>query len=187
MPDRPLTDEELIRRHRQGSAAALAELWVRYDGLVYGLAHGVMRSRHGADDARQEAFLRVRGSLEQLDDPSRFAPWLATITRNVCVSLLRREKPARPLDSLTEDEHPRVTIDAAVEQRERRTLLRQLVDRLPEEQRTVVELHYFQEERVPAIARFLGLPESTVKWRIHEGRVALREAATAEGYADPER
>jgi RNA polymerase sigma-70 factor (ECF subfamily) len=147
MPDCRPTDEELIREHRQGNAAALAELWVRYDPLVYGLAHGMLRNRHSAEDVRQEVFLRVRERLDQLQDATRFGPWVAAIARNACLSWLRQVKPARSLELLGEDEHPRVSIEAEVELREQRTLLRQLVDGLPEEQRTVIELHYFQEQR----------------------------------------
>lgn len=80
-----------------------------------------------------------------------------------------------------------VTIEGALEKQEQRTLLRKLIDELPEEQRTAIELHYFQEQRVAVIALFLGVPESTVKWRIHQGRVALRDAATVQGYTHPGR
>ena len=160
---------------------------MRYDSLVYGLSHGILKSRHAAEDVRQEVFLLVRERLDQLQDGTRFAPWVATITRNACLSLLRRSKPERSLELLGEDDHPVVTIEGPFEKQEQRTLLRKWVDELPEEQRTAIELHYFQEQRVAMIARFLGAPESTVKWRIHQGRVALREAATVQGYAHPGR
>ncbi|MEW6752046.1 MAG: sigma-70 family RNA polymerase sigma factor [Candidatus Latescibacterota bacterium] len=140
MSERELTDEELIHEHRHGNAAALALLWVRYDRLVFGLAHGMLKSREYAQDVRQEVFLKVRAGLEELQAPSRFGPWVASITRNACRSWLRGQRPTCPLDSLSECEHPQASPTPGDQDHEQRTLLRQMIDRLPEEQRTVVEL-----------------------------------------------
>jgi RNA polymerase sigma-70 factor (ECF subfamily) len=70
--------------------------------------------------------------------------------------------------------------------RERRTLLRRMIDRLPENCRTVVELHYFEEQPVAEIARFLDLPETTIKWRLHRARAMLQRTARINGYLEKE-
>ena len=82
-------------------------------------------------------------------------------------------------------EHPTTaSIETVVERRGLRTLLRQMIDRLPEDYRTVIELHYFEGLRVAEISEFLELPESTVKWRIHKAREVLQHAAKINGYLE---
>ena len=169
------SDTVLIREHLRGNPTALLQLWMRYDGLVYGIAHSITCRRDVAEDIRQEVFLKVHGELPQLQSPAKFTSWLRSITYNACRTWLRRQRPVVPLDSLTDAQHPRSTIGD--EDEERRTLLRRMIDLLPQEQREVIELHYFEGSPVAQIARFLGLPESTVKWRIHKARVALRTRA----------
>jgi RNA polymerase sigma-70 factor (ECF subfamily) len=176
-------DADLIRSHLEGSSTALAQLWLRYDSLVYGIAHSVVCSREAAEDIRQEVFLKVYAELAQLEEHTRFIGWLRTITYNACYSWLRRQRPSKPLDSLVDREHPTTPpVEAGLEQRELRTLLRRMIDRLPEEYRTVIELRYFEGLRVAQIAAFLELPESTVKWRIHKAREILQHTARINGY-----
>ena len=143
-----------------------------------------MCSRDSAEDIRQEVFLKVYAQLGQLRERAKFANWVSSITYNTCKSWLRRRRPTRPLEALTESEHPSTVIEPDLEQREQRTLLRRMIDRLPEADRTVVELHYFEGQRVAEIADFLDLPESTVKWRIHRAREALRRTAEINGYLE---
>jgi RNA polymerase sigma factor (sigma-70 family) len=178
------SDAELIQEHLQGSPTAMSQLWMRYDSLVYGLAHSIVCRRDVAEDIRQEVFSRVYTRLPQLQDHSRFASWLKSIIYNACKGWLRRQRPIVPLGSLVDMEHSGGSVETDVEQRELRTLLRQMIDKLPEEYRTVIELHYFEGQRVAQIADFLEVPEATVKWRIHRAREALRHAAKINGYLE---
>jgi RNA polymerase sigma-70 factor (ECF subfamily) len=59
-----------------------------------------------------------------------------------------------------------------------------MIDKLPEEYRTVIELHYFEGQHVAQIADFLELPETTVKWRIHKAREILKRTAKINGYLE---
>jgi RNA polymerase sigma-70 factor (ECF subfamily) len=138
--------------------------------------------RDVAEDIRQEVFLKMYTKLPQLQEHTKFASWLKSITYNACKSWLRRQKSTLPLESLANMEHPSASFEADVERRELRTLLRQMIDKLPEEYRTVIELHYFQGQRVAEIADFLELPDSTVKWRIHKARETLKLTAKINGY-----
>ncbi len=174
------SDAELIREHLQGNPTAIMQLWMRYDALVYGLAHSVVCRRDVAEDIRQEVFFKVYTELSKLNDQSKFAGWLKSITYNACIGWLRHQRPTVALESLVSDEHP----IASVEARELRTLLRQMIDKLPEDYRIVIELHYFEEQSVAQIAVFLEIPESTVKWRIHKAREILQQTAKINGYVE---
>ena len=178
-------DAALIKDHLQGSTSAMAQLWLRYDRLVYGIAHSVVCSKEAADDIRQEVFLKVYAELPRLREHTKFVSWLRNITYNTCYSWQRRQKSVTPLGSLAEVEHPTTdSIETAVERQELRTLLRQMIDRLPEDYRTVIELHYFEGLRVVEISEFLEVPESTVKWRIHKAREVLQRTAKINGYLE---
>ena len=132
----------------------------------------------------RRAHLNVYTKLPQLQKHTRFVSWLKSITYNACKSWFRRQKPVVQLDSIADMEDLTASFEADVERRELRTLLRQMIDKLPEEYRTVIELHYFEEQRVTQIADFLELPESTVKWRIHKAREALLHIAKINGYLE---
>ena len=178
------SDAVLIKEHLQGSSTAMLQLWMRYDSLVYGLAHSMVCRRDVAEDIRQEVFLKIYTQLPKLRERTKFAGWLKSITYNACKSWFRRQKSTIPLESLIGVEHPTASFERDVERRELRTLLRQMIDKLPEEYRTVIELRYFEGQRVAQIADFLQLPESTVKWRIHKAREALQRAAKINGYLE---
>ena len=183
MADKTCDAADLIDSHLAGSPVALSQLWLRYDRLVFGIAHSVVCSHETAEDIRQEVFLQVYESLPTLWDRTKFVGWLRTITYNACYGSLRRARPMRPLDSLTEGEHPTTpSSHAGVEGRELRTLLRRVIDGLPEEHRTVIELHYFEGLAVREIVDFLELPETTIRWRIRKARETLRNAADINGY-----
>ncbi|MCZ6680887.1 MAG: RNA polymerase sigma factor [Candidatus Poribacteria bacterium] len=178
-------DALLIKKHLQGSSTAIAQLWLKYDRLVYGIAHSVVCSREAAEDIRQEVFLKAYTELPQLQELTKFASWLRSITYNACYSYLRRQRKTTSLDALTDVEQPKTaSVEANVEGRELRTLLRKMIDRLPEEYRTVIELHYFEGQRVADIAEFLELSGSTIKWRIHKAREVLQRTAKINGYLE---
>ena len=183
MADKTCDAADLIERHLQGSRVALSQLGLRYDRLGFGIAHGVVCCHEAAEDIRQEVFLQVYENLPSLRDRTKFVGWLRTITYNACYATLRRAKPTRPLDSLPECEHPTApSSHASVEGRELRTLLRKRIDALPEGQRAVIELHYFEGLAVKQIVDFLELPETTIRWRIRKARETLRNAADINGY-----
>ena len=96
------TDAALIKDHLQGVPTAMAQLWLRYDRLVYRIAHSVVCSREVADDIRQEVFLKVYAELPQLREHTKFVSWLRNITYNTCYSWQRCQKSTMTLDSLSD-------------------------------------------------------------------------------------
>ncbi len=172
------TDAQLIEDYRNGEHNALAELWLKYNRLIYGIAVSIVKSHEDAEDLRQEVFLKVYNNLSNLKEPDKFAGWLRTITRNACKSWLsKRTSSAVPIHSIAEDEYCVPSCHATLEAKEEQNLLQNLINALPLDYRTVINLHYFQHQKVSEIAEFLSLPESTVKWRIHVARKMLKENA----------
>ena len=177
------TDAQLIEAYRNGEHSALAELWLKYHRLVYGIAVSIVESHEDAEDLRQEIFLKVYNNLSNLRKPEKFVSWLRTITRNTCRSWLsQRTLPATPIHSIAESDYCVPSCHETFEIKEEQNLLQNLINDLPLDYRTVINLHYFQHQKVREIAEFLSLPESTVKWRIHVARKVLKEKALNNGY-----
>lgn len=170
-----IDDTTLILAHRDGDPTALIQLWTRYDRLVYGTAHSLLCQREAAEDIRQEVFLKVFNHLGALNEIDRFGSWLHTITRNTCQTWIQRRKRAVSDDELEEMEHPAsLSFVTELETAELRTWLRKAVDALPEDFRVAVDLHYFEEQPLQQIALYLGVTESTVKWRLFKARELLK-------------
>ena len=123
-----------------------------------------------AEDVSQEALLRAwrsRGSLQRRD---RLAPWLSTIVKNEAVRAHERRRtivmdPA-DIDDAIEDER----LEAVVERND----LRMLLAHLDPLDRRMMMLRYGEDMTQPAIARALGIPEGTIKVRLHRARKQLR-------------
>ena len=175
------TDADLVLAATLGELTAFDELVRRYRPAVQGVARRIVGSE-GAEDVAQDAFLLAFKALPQLDEPERFGPWLYAITRHRALrcrsgAASREETGHSELDllllhhSAELSQHPA----GAVEREERLQEIRGAVERLPEEFQIVLQLRYFESVPVARIAAFLGLPETTVKWRLHRGRKLMRE------------
>jgi len=183
MDPNPQSDANLIDEYFNGNRTALSQLWLRYDPMVYGIALSMVKRYDLAEDLRQEIFLKMYRGLPSLKEWDKFACWLKTITYNTCKTWLSTQQQEHiPLEELKESEHPSVSITDEVEYKQHRTLLGQMIDELPFDYRLVINLHYFEGQTVTQIAKFLSLPESTVKWRIHKAREMLQEKAKVNGY-----
>ena len=133
----------------------------------------MLRSRAEAEDAVQEAFLRAWRNSGSCRTPDAPLPWLLQITRNEALRILRQnarggEQEEMPGEPSTED-------PALASVGERVDIGRVLAE-LSHEDRRVLELRYTDDLTQPGVAAELGIPEGTVKVRLHRLRSTLREA-----------
>ena len=133
MAMRELSDQDLVEEAKAGSDAAFAALYVRHQRAVHARCFRVLRDHDEAADAAQNAMLSALRALRRDDSPANLRAWLLSIAHNEAVSLLRRSRPAEPLEVGHAGAGPGA--DEGAFQRER---LRQLVDdlhALPDRQR----------------------------------------------------
>ncbi|HEX2328959.1 MAG TPA: sigma-70 family RNA polymerase sigma factor [Candidatus Angelobacter sp.] len=165
----------LLARIHAGDESAMAELYDRYSGIVYGVALRVLGSTASAEDLLQEVFLQLWRNPRAFDaERGRLAPWLAVIARNRAIDMLRRRPMEEDIDELPistgvnlEDEAgERMAIDK----------VRGVLAQLPQEQRKTLEMAFFEGMTHTEISAKLGEPLGTVKTRIRSGLLALRKA-----------
>jgi RNA polymerase sigma-70 factor (ECF subfamily) len=156
--------EESLRQRRFDEA--LERLFDRYASKVFRMALAILRDRGRAEEATQDAFVKLWRALPAYDGRAALSTWLYAIARNTSLSALRREAYRRtaPLDEAAEPvvEHTSTGID-----------WEQCLRRLPQVQRTVITLFYFEERNLKEVAAMLDLPEGTVKSHLHRARRAL--------------
>jgi RNA polymerase sigma-70 factor (ECF subfamily) len=171
-------DVEVIQRIARRDQRALAELYNEYSHKVYNLALRIVRTREQAEEITQDVFV-ILWRWPQKWDPNkgRLLSWMLTVTRYLAIDWLRKQKRHVVLDpeELTHLSHKMggsVMMEHAHWDDGR--LLRKLLMKLPEEQRQVIVLAFFQGMTHAEIADQLDLPLGTVKSRIRLGLQQLK-------------
>ena len=178
MPDLLQEDASLMRRLVAQDQTALSELYERYGRLVYSFSLRVLQNSTLAEEATQDTFLKVWNQPQSWNpELGKLVSWLLTITRYTAIDRLRREKRVAPATTFSLD-------DRVFDMGERTEdtepdwldgeLLRSLMQRLPPEQRELLELAYFQGMTHTELAKALQLPLGTVKTRLRIGLQRLK-------------
>ncbi len=176
-------DVELIRSILSGDDTAFSDLVQKYQKSVHALAWRKIGDFQVAEEISQDTFLQAYKKLATLKNPKQFAGWLYVIASNLCRDWHRRKKPTmQSLDATNTRTLEKTAFERYVaEQREkaaaehRRELVKNLLEKLPESERTVVTLHYLGEMTSEAISKFLGVSVNTIKSRLRRARKRLKE------------
>lgn len=133
----------------------------------------MLRSRAQAEDAVQEAFLRAWRNSASCRTPEAPLPWLLQITRNEALRILRQNGRVEVPEELAGE---RADDDSAVTSVADRVDIGRVLGGLSNDDRRLLELRYTDDLTQPAVAAELGIPEGTVKVRLHRLRSRLRIA-----------
>lgn len=155
---------------------AFATLYSQMAPRLYRTALGILGNPHDASDALQEAGLKAYRYFGSLQDYEAGAAWLTRILINACYDVGRKRSRAIPT-GLEVLPATMSTQGAGAEDWE----LMQALQVLPEEQRTTVVLRFFQDLSIPQIASVMGVPEGTVKSRLHATLHKLRDVLKDSG------
>ncbi len=176
-------DTELIERTLEGDQHAFAALVEKYQEQIHALAWQKIGDFHIAQEITQDAFITAYQNLATLTNHNRFAGWLYVITSNKCNMWYRKKKPqlqsleetdAMELEEVYYTEYTSRQREEAANQN-RRTIVRKLLSKLGESERTVVTMHYLAGLTCEEIGRFLGVSPNTVKSRLHRARERLKK------------
>jgi len=171
--------ETLIQRCLRGDQTAWELIVRQHWRKVFNVAYKFVAKHDEAEDLTQDIFLKIFKSLDTFDRRANFQTWLISVSRNLCIDHYRSVRKER--ETIDRDVDPgdlspvshEVSPYAALEQRDRVSLLREAMAALPETLRTAVLLRDIRELSYQEIAETLQLPEGTVKSRINRGRTEL--------------
>ena len=178
-------DVQLIHAVLSGDDSAFGILVEKYQKSVHALAWRKIGDFHYAEEITQDTFLRAYQNLSTLRNPSQFLRWLYVITNRLCLNWLRKHKPAKQLQSLEDTPMAEVAESTyaryVLEQREteateqRFEIVKKLLEKLPEGERTVMVLYYLGEMTTKEIGKFLGVSVETIRTRLHRARKRLQK------------
>ncbi len=192
------SDTELMAACKDpGSASGgFRELLSRYRKSALALAYQMLGNTEDAEDAAQEAFVRVFQAMPQFRGQAAFSTWLYRIVTNTCLARIRKRRTSTPLDSLPEPRGADIASDRVADGLLTRQVLRQMSPAL----QAVLLLRVEGGLSYREIADALGLPIGTVRSRLSKARIAFRKLwnellresaggvrATGEGGARPRR
>ena len=177
------TDVELIQRILDGDDTAFSELVNKYQKSVHALAWRKVQDFHIAEDITQETFLRAYKRLSSLKDPHTFASWLYVIATNRCKTWLSKKRlwtqsledthnaelEKATYSSYVSAENERVSVEA------QREVVKKLLAKMQESDRTVITLYYLGGMTYEEISRFLGVSVSAIKNRLYRARQFLKK------------
>lgn len=169
--------KSLCKRAGRADKNAACELLKIYYADIYSYLRRLCGSAADAEDLTQQTFLKVWSSLDSFAGRSKFSTWLYRIAHNTYVDF-RRANAGSNRDCSDRwwaecvDENPGPFADVAERQLARR--LYETVDRLDEDKRNVVHLHYYQGLSIRETAKVLNIATSTVKYRLREVFKILR-------------
>ena len=169
-------DEVLVVAAILGDLDAFDELAGRYRAAVVRTAQSIVGKEY-AEDVAQDALVLAFKALPSIEEPPKFAAWLSAITRHRALRFSKRERSHQTgrvdldqflLEQVQALAHPLANPEGDDE-------VRLALENVPADYALVLRLRFFDEMPLKRIAAFLGVPLSTVKWRVHRGKNLLRE------------
>ena len=183
-----VTDEELVLLARQGDPDAFDQLVARHQSAVFRAALAALRVREDAEEVAQDAFIRAWRALDRFRGDSSFRTWILRIAWNRAISRRRSLagwlRRATPMDEVAEPAAVGDGQHAWMQNAELQSHVTRAIQTLSPKLRDSLLLAQSGDYQYEEIARMLGVPLGTVKWRISEARRKVREALAALGYVD---
>ncbi|MGN0233361.1 MAG: RNA polymerase sigma factor [Bacteroidaceae bacterium] len=165
-----MTDERLLisrLKDPRTREQAFTLLIQQYQETLYMVIRGILKSHADTDDALQNTFIKAWGAIEGFRGESRLSTWLYSIARNEAMSFL--SKKARTINAQEEESTAlnRIESDPYMDGEETERMLHQAIEQLPDKQRTVFMLRYFQETPYEEMSEMTGTSVGALKASYH--------------------
>ena len=180
-------EQQLITGLRNGNAACYESLVRDYGGRMLAVARRFLKNDADARDCVQDAYLQVFRSIDNFEGRSSLVSWLHRIVVNAALMKIRARK-RRPEESIDDnlsqfdadgqriesETEITVSVEAFLEKKETRTMVRRCIDQLPESARNLLLLRDIEGYSTEETATLLGMTPGAVKTGLHRARGALR-------------
>ena len=174
-----ISNSELVRKSQLGDKAAFEQLVIRHQELVFSLAYKLTGNREMANDVAQEAFIRAWKAIEKFRGDSTFSTWIYRITVNTAWTLRKKAKKHNTLN--IDDTYEPIVIDEKKDPElvainsDLSSVLINALDKIPIEQRIIVELKNIEGRSHKEIADYLDISVTAAKVRLHRAHQKLRQ------------
>ena len=176
-----MSDDEVVERVRHGETGFYAVLILRHQQRLQAILYPILRNDTEVEDAIQAGHVHALAHLSQFAGRSSFATWMTRIMIHEAVSILRRRRRLRQLESLTEEDGRRFVLATRGRNPEQQALdaelhaaLAHALHMLPEPYRAVFTMRAIDEMSTADAAGVLGISEECVRIRLHRARVLRR-------------
>jgi len=179
----------LIERVQAGDEIAFRDLVERYQAKVFSIIYGILRNRNDAEDIAQQVFTKVYFSIPKFDFRSSLLTWIYKITVNECYDYLRKrrvrklvyesdftEEDVRTMDNAEQSVEKARPVDTTLAQRD---LIMKLLDKLSEDDRTLLLLKEVEGHSVEELSEMTGMNQNTIKVKLFRARQKLLKASAA--------
>ena len=174
-----ISNAELVRKSQFGDKAAFEQLVIRHQELVFSLAYKLTGNREMANDVAQEAFIRAWKAIEKFRGDSTFSTWIYRITVNTAWTLRKKANKHNTLN--IDDTYEPIVIDEKKDPElvainsDLSSVLINALDKIPIEQRIIVELKNIEGRSHKEIADYLDISVTAAKVRLHRAHQKLRQ------------
>lgn len=169
---RDIDDLQLIDRVLAGEQNVYAQLVERYKTYAFTIALKVVGERPDAEEAAQDAFIKVYHNLAKFNREAKFSTWLYRIVFNTAISH-RRGRKAKFQDIPESIAAHGPDTEKTLEKGDKKRFIQMGLARLSEADRVAITLFYLKELSLEEIGEITGMPPNTVKVRIHRARLRL--------------
>src|SRR6056300_1984742 len=173
------SNSELVKKSQGGDKAAFEQLVIRHQELVFSLAFKLTGNKELANDVGQEAFIRAWKAIDKFRGDSTFSTWIYRITVNTAWTLRKKAKKHNTLN--IEETYEPIVIDEKKDPElvainsDLSSVLVSALDKIPIDQRIIVELKNIEGRSHKEIAEFLGISVTAAKVRLHRAHQKLRQ------------
>jgi len=163
-----------IEKVKNGQTNNFSYIVEKYQDIVFSIALKVLRNREDAEEMAQESFIKAYKSLHTFKGTAKFSTWIYRITYNTCISEVRKKKVyfTSTDDIEIKDDSDDLNLDG-IPAENRAKYVKEAVEKLPEEEYTLVMLYYFEDQSVDEIAKITGLSASNTKVKLFRARKKL--------------
>ena len=166
------TDHKFLEKLKQRDVLACKQLYLQYADAMYNVCVRILQHQAEAEDALQEAFIKIFNNIQQYRNESSIGSWMKQIVTNTCLNMLRKKKLVLDelVDDISENENERENEhDYSIED------IKKAIEELPQGYRVVFNLFMFEEYTHKQIAEMLEISESTAKSQLFKAKRKLKE------------
>lgn len=170
-------DQTIIQKVLKGNTNAFGMLVDNYKDLVFSLAYKMTKNREEAEEVSQDTFIKAFKNLESFKGDSKFSTWLYRITYFTCLDAIKKNKKDKNTFEINEINQHQIkaveTILEGIERKERSKMIENCLHLLPDEERTIIWMFYFEELSLKEIVEVTSISEANVKVKLHRARKKL--------------